>query len=113
MKSEVIPASTPVLLPMSPTGTTTPRQVKRGEHIGLVFTWGAVNAPTGTITINVGNDPTRMTVFAATVSSQPAGTASSSSCQMPNFCWNYWSVTYTKTSGGVGDTLTIDHAAKG
>jgi hypothetical protein len=32
---------------------------------------------------------------------------------MPNFCWNYWSVTYTKTSGGVGDTLTIDHAAKG
>jgi hypothetical protein len=48
-----------------------------------------------------------------TVSGQPAGAAGSANCQLPNFCWNYWSVTYTKTSGGVGDTLTIDHAAKG
>jgi hypothetical protein len=113
MKSEVIPASTPVLLPLSPTGTTTPRKVMRGEHIGLIFSWGNVNAPTGTITINVGNDPTRMVPFTVTVSGQPAGAAGSANCQLPNFCWNYWSVTYTKTSGGVGDTLTIDHAAKG
>lgn len=101
-------------LPMSPTGTMASVEARRGKLFSAVFSWGNVNAPTGVLTAQVSNDNVTFTAYTGfTFPAQPAGVAGSTYVEHPNFSFNFVRFVYTKTSGGVGDTLTADLASKG
>lgn len=113
MKNATNPAAKTRTADMSATRTIL-LTAKEAKNVGVVASWTNVNAPTGTFTFQCGNNVNRLVAFArVAVPSSPAGAGGNWQIEVPDFCHDFFQLTYTRASGGVGDTLTLDISAKG
>lgn len=107
------PAAKTRTLAMSATATII-IQTKQAKNLGLTVSWTANNAPNGTITFQAGGNTARLVTWTrVAVPSSPAGSAGSWQIEVPDFCHDFLQITYTRASGGTGDTLTVDVGEKG
>lgn len=113
MKNATNPAAKTQTLVMSATGTIL-LTAKEAKNLSIVASWGNVNAPTGTITFQAGNNKARLVAWTrVAVPSSPAGAAGSWQIEITDYGFDFFQLTYTRASGGAGDTLTLDISAKG
>jgi hypothetical protein len=107
-------------LSMAQTGNTTPINIQYLDNVGIEFSWPSTDAPTGTIAIQCSNsyDPltnpsgTFYTVTPSPTVTNPAGTAASFITTLSQLPYAWIRISYTRSSGGAGASLSIYLTAK-
>lgn len=116
-KNVILP--TLLTVDMSATGSTSAVNVQYLDNIGLELSWPSTGSPNGTITIEGSNsyDAIKNTgsfyslTFSPTLT-QPAGSAGGYLVSLEQFPYAWLRVTYTRSSGGTGATLSAYVTAK-
>jgi hypothetical protein len=116
-KNVIIPTLSTI--DMSATNNTEPVNILYLDNIGLEFSWPATGSPNGTIAIQCSNswDPVKQTGTFYTVTpspavTNPAGSAGSFATTLSQLPYAWLRVSYTRSSGGAGATLSIYLTAK-
>jgi hypothetical protein len=117
-KNVIIPKL--VSLDMSATGTTTPINIQYLDNVGIEFSWPSTGSPNGTIAIQCSNayDPTEnpsatfYTVTPSPTVTNPTGAAGSFITTLSQLPYRWLRISYTRSSGGTGASLSIWISAK-